>query len=196
MQHIKIDYKSFFKKGVPSLNEDFETCLICGSMGSGKSYYAIYKSEKELQRKKDVYTNIKSYKSDIHNIIKINNWGDIAQMGENDYNSLWIIDECSKRFPKDSKVDKDFYEFLQHSRKQNRHVYLIFQEYLQVPQWLRGVCNKVYTTHKLGFICKTNLGIPILDKDSLEWGLDTLGFTIYKRNKDIASKYDTREVTL
>jgi hypothetical protein len=194
MLAIKIDYKSIFKKGVKPIKEDYENCLICGKMGSGKSYYAIYKSEKELLRKKVVYTNIKSYTSSNHEIKKIDEWGEIPKMGKNDYNSIWILDECSKRFPKDAKVDKDFYEFLQHSRKQNRSVYMIFQEYIMVPQWLRGVCDRVYTTSKLGFLCKTSLGIPILDKDTYEWSLEELGFTIYKRNKDIARLYDTREI--
>lgn len=193
MKSIKIDYKSIFKKGVKSIKEDYEDVLICGRMGSGKSYYAIYKCEKELKRKPNVYTNIKSYRSKCHNINYLD-WGEITKVGKTDYNSVWILDECSKRFPKDCKVDKDFYEFLQHSRKQNRSVYMIFQEYIMVPQWIRGVCDRVYTTNKIGFLCKTDLGVPYLDKETYEWALDNLGFTIYKRNKDIASLYDTREI--
>lgn len=194
MQIIKIDYKSIFKKGLKPIKEDYEDCLICGRMGSGKTYYAIYKTEKELKRKKKVYTNIRTYTSSVHEVIKIDDWGQIPIMGKDDFDSVWILDECSKRFPKDSKVDKDFYEFLQHSRKQNRSVYMIFQEYIMVPQWLRGVCDRVYTTSKIGFLCKTDLGIPYLDKDSYEWNLDNIGFTIYKRNKEIAKLYDTREI--
>lgn len=193
MLNMKIDFQSILKKGVKPIKEDYETSLICGKMGSGKSYYAIYKSEKQLKRKKTIYTNIKSYNSSNHEIIKID-WGEITKRGQTDFNSIWILDECSKRFPKDSRVDKDFYEFLQHSRKQNRSVYLIFQEYIMVPQWIRGVCDRVYTTSKLGFLCKTDLGIPVLDKDTYEWSLDNLGFIIYKRNKDISSLYDTREI--
>lgn len=193
MQSIKIDYKSIIKKGIKPIKEDYEDVLICGKMGSGKTYYAIYKCENELKRKTNVYTNIKTYKSKNHNINYLD-WEEIPKVGKTDYNSIWILDECSKRFPKDCRIDKDFYEFLQHSRKQNRSVYMIFQEYLMVPQWLRGVCDRVYTTSKLGFLCKTNLGIPVLDKDTYEWSLDNLGFTIYKRNKDIASLYDTREI--
>ena len=194
MQIIKVDYKSIFKKGLKSIKEDYEDCLICGRMGSGKTYYAIYKCEKELKRKKKVYTNIRTYTSSVHEVIKIDDWGQIPIMGKEDFDSVWILDECSKRFPKDCKVDKDFYEFLQHSRKQNRSVYMIFQEYIMVPQWLRGVCDRVYTTSKLGFLCKTDLGIPYLDKDTYEWALDNIGLTIYKRNKDIAKLYDTREI--
>ena len=57
----------------------------------------------------------------------------------------------SKKYTKDSHIDKAFYSWLQQSRKHNRQVYLITQEYLQVPQWLRGVANLVYTTKKISY---------------------------------------------
>ena len=70
---------------------------------------------------------------------------------DTDNNVVYIIDELSKKFPKNAPLDREFYSWLQQSRKKSRYVYLITQEYLNVPQWLRGVANLVYITHKVRF---------------------------------------------
>lgn len=73
---------------------------------------------------------------------------------------------------------------------------MIFQEYLNVPIWLRGVANRVYVTAKIPFLPLhiTSYGIPILDLETKEWGLQELSILIYKRNQRIASSYDTFEI--
>lgn len=192
MYKLKVDYKSIFKKGVPKLDEDYLDALICGYQGSGKSYFAIYNVEKYLTRKKVVYTNIKSYKSKVHEVKYLTSIENVYQI-EGDYNSIYILDECGKTFPKDCRIDKQFYGWLQQSRKHNRHVYMIFQEYIMVPNWIRGVCNKIYTTSTGLGLCKTNVGYPVLDKETFEWGIENLGTYYYKRNKSITDLYDTRE---
>ena len=37
----KIEFKSFFKKGLPRIDDRFGVYFICGRQGSGKSYYAV-----------------------------------------------------------------------------------------------------------------------------------------------------------
>lgn len=109
-------------------------------------------------------------------------------------NVVYIVDELSKRFTKNSPQDLLFYSWLQQSRKHHRFVYLITQEYIQVPNWLRGVANQVYTTKKLfKDICRTSLGYPILDKETFEWSIDEYAFIIYKRSKKITDLYNTYE---
>ena len=189
--NTKIDTKSFFRKGVKPLNEEFGVFLVCGYMGSGKTYQTIYEVENNFTSRK-VKTNILSYHSNKH---EIEGCGIIREMVQ-DYSShkIFIIDEMNKIFPKDSKIDKDFYNWLQHSRKCSRYVFMIYQEYINVPTWLRGVANRVYTTRKYPFgILKTDLGIPYLD-DQKEWQVDTISSKIYKRNKCITDLYDTLEV--
>ena len=61
MMKIKIDFKSFIKKGVKPLNDNFGIFLITGYQGSGKTWYSIYLMEKEKNKK--IYTNIRSYRS-------------------------------------------------------------------------------------------------------------------------------------
>ena len=194
MLKIKIDFKSFFKKGIKNIPDDFTVALINGCQGSGKSFYAIYQAEVIYKKPIRIYTNIKSYKSKKNDVIYFTH---IEELYNNhDTYCMFIIDELSKKFTKDSKIDKPFYSWLQQSRKHHRYVYMITQEYLQVPNWLRGVANLSYTTKKIPLtpLMITTLGIPELDKDSCEWGLNELAIRIYKRNKYISNMYDTYEL--
>ena len=191
MLKIKIDYKTFIQRGTQKINDNFGIFLITGYQGSGKTWYSIYLMEKEKNKK--IYTNIKSYHSprnDVHYFEKIE---DIVSNVEDD--CIFLIDEVSKRYTKDSKQDLKFYSWLQQSRKHKRYVYLITQEYIQVPMWLRGIANRVYTTSKVPLlpIFKTSLGVPVLTTDTYEWGIDTYAIVFYKRTKAISNLYDTFE---
>lgn len=191
MLKIKVDFDSIRRKGLKKNKEDFQVVLICGYMGSGKNYYAFYEADK-IKRK--VLTNVKSYHHEDFEVDYFTRLSDIYNNYEKDL--LVIVDECSKKFPKDSKLDKDFYAWLQHSRKCNRYVFLIFQEYLNVPTWLRGVANRVYATRKIPLLRLnlTTFGIPVLDSETKEWLLQELSILIYKRNKKIGDSYDTYEI--
>ena len=190
MIKIKIDWKSFVSRGTPNLNDNFGIYLITGYQGSGKTWYSIYLMEKEKNAK--IYTNIKSYispRNDVHYFDRIE---EITENVED--NCIFLIDEVSKRYTKESKQDLKFYSWLQQSRKHKRYVYLITQEYIQVPMWLRGIANKVYTTSKVPLIpiFKTSLGVPVLN-ENYEWDIDVFAIIFYKRTKAISNLYDTFE---
>lgn len=192
MLKVKIDFKSIIKKGIKSKNDDFLIALVNGKQGSGKTYYVVYAIEEIYKKPLTVFTNIKSYCS-LKN--KVNYFSRIEDLYNlNTSSSFVIIDECSRRWNKNSPIDTKFYAWLQQCRKNHRYVYLIFQEYMQVPNWLRGVASLSYTTKKLPFLplMVTTLGIPTLTED-YEWGLTELALRIYKRNKYISKKYDTYE---
>lgn len=190
MIKIKIDFKSMLQRGIKTINDDFGIYLITGYQGSGKTWYSIYLMEKEKNKK--IYTNIKSYispRNDVHYFDRIE---EITENVEN--NCIFLIDEVSKRYTKETKQDLKFYSWLQQSRKHKRYVYLITQEYIQVPMWLRGIANKVYTTSKVPLmpIFKTSLGVPVLN-DNYEWDIDVFAIIFYKRTKAISNLYDTFE---
>ena len=189
---IKVDFKSFVKKGVKSVDDDFFIRLITGYQGSGKTFLAI-KCAHELEKKdRTIRTNIKTY---IDNSKKIEYFDTINDIiNDTDDNITYIIDELSKKYTKDSKQDLAFYSWLQQSRKHQRHVYLITQEYIQVPTWLRGIATMVYITDKVPFlpIYRTTLGLPTLTED-YEWSINELLVWYYKRTKDISNLYDTFE---
>lgn len=191
MLNYKVDWTSLVKKGVKSVDDDFGIYLITGYQGSGKTYYAVYTMERTF-RNRIIYTNIKSYKSDT-NIVRYFN--KIEEVEENQEDGvIFLIDELSKKYNKNSPLDKPFYSWLQQSRKHQRYVYMITQEYINVPTWLRGVANLVYTTKKIKFmpLFKTTLGIPVLD-ENCEWTTQDIATIVYKRNLSIAKKYDTFE---
>lgn len=193
MLKIKIDFKSLFQKGIKSIKDDFFIRLINGYQGSGKTFLAIKLVEdSSTEKNRIIKTNIHSYKSSSHDIIYFDTIDDI--INDTDDHITYIIDEVSKRFPKESKQHQGFYSFLQQSRKHSRHVYLITQEYIQVPTWLRGVANTIYTTSKVPFLplYKTMLGSPFLT-DSLEWSIEPYLYYFYKRTKKIANCYNTLE---
>lgn len=190
MIKIKIDFRSLLQRGIKTINDDFGIYLITGYQGSGKTWYSIYLMEKE--KNKTIYTNIKSYTSPRNDVHYFDRIEDITENVED--NCIFLIDEVSKRYTKETKQDLKFYSWLQQSRKHKRYVYLITQEYIQVPMWLRGIANKVYTTSKVPLlpIFKTSLGVPVLN-DNYEWDIDVFAIIFYKRTKYISNLYDTFE---
>ena len=194
MLKIKIDFKSFIEaRGIVSSSENFMVALINGYQGSGKTYFAVYHILTNFKGCK-IYTNIHSFHSSNNEVFYFTRIDELYN--NHDTNCVFVIDECSKKWAKDSKIDRDFYSWLQQSRKHGRYVFLIFQEYIQVPNWLRGVANLSYVTKKIPLtpILVTTLGRPVLDNDTCEWGLEELAIRIYKRNKKIALHYDTYEL--
>lgn len=188
---LHIDFKSFFKKGIPNTDDDFSIQLITGYQGSGKTYFSIYEMER-LFKNKTIFTNIHSYKSKRNRVVYFDT---ISQLYIHDFdNCVYLIDELSKKYTKNSSQDLQFYSWLQQSRKHRRHVYLITQEYIQVPTWLRGIANTVFITEKVKFlpIFKTTLGVPYLNED-LEWSIQPTSSIYYKRTKEISSLYNTFE---
>lgn len=187
----KIDFKSIFQKGITPIKEDFGIFLICGYQGSGKGYYATYNLIRNHQNK-HCKTNVKTLKTETNEIEYFTRIEDIYHDTECNY--VYIIDELSKKYPKNAPLDRDFYSWLQQSRKKSRYVYLITQEYLNVPQWLRGVANMVYVTSKVRFLPLfiTYLGKPVLD-DNMEWTIEIKDAIVYKRTSNVANCYDTLE---
>lgn len=185
-----IDFKSFFHRKPLPLNDEFGNFMVCGYMGSGKTYFAIYFLEKYV-KDKVIYTNIKSYKNIKKDIRYFESPRDIVNNREK--NAVFVIDECSQFWSKDSKIDKEFYQWSQYARKDKRITILIYQEYYNVPPWLRGIYINVYTTNKMMFLpfFKTSRGYAVLDENTFEWTIEPQQTYIYKRNKAITDTYDT-----
>lgn len=192
MLKIKIDFISFFQKSSPTIKDDFAIYLVNGYQGSGKTWFAVYDLYKRFKNRK-IKTNIRSLKIPNFNIEYFSRLEEIYNDTEDGV--VYVIDELSKKYNKNSPLDKNFYSWLQQSRKHSRYVYMITQEYINVPNWLRGVANQIFSTSKVPLfnIFCTTLGIPELDKDSFEWTSTPLLKTFYKRTKKISSMYDTLE---
>ena len=185
-----IRFNTLFRKGVKPFKDNFFVGLITGYQGSGKNVLAnmlVDEVPKEV-----IYTNVHSLVLPFKKIVYFTKLEEVYSF--DDHNSIFLIDELGKKFPKESKQDPRFYGWLQQSRKHQRHVYMIHQEYVQVPTWLRGVANKVYTTKKLlGCIFCSSLGVPVLNAETKEWETENYLYIIYKRTKKYTNCYDTFE---
>lgn len=191
-KHLQIDIKSIFKRGIKKKEEPFGVFLVTGYMGSGKTYWCV-KFANDYKKSYKIKTNIQSLLIPDSKIEKFTNLSEIYNDTE-EY-VLYIIDELGKKYTKEAKADKDFYNFLQMSRKTKRIVLIIHQEYYQVPFWLRGVAEEVFTTTRLWVLplFVTYRGYAVLDEETKEWKVDYNYRYIYKRNKEIANYYNTFE---
>lgn len=192
LHKYNIDLKSLFKRGIKAKYEPFGVFLVTGYMGSGKSYFCV-KYAFELDSKYKVKTNIHSLKLPNKEVTYFESLNEIYNDTE-DF-TLYVIDELGKKYTKEAKADKDFYNFLQMSRKTKRIVLIIHQEYMQVPMWLRGVASEVFTTRKVRFLPLfiTYRGFPVLNNETYEWEVEYNYLYLYKRVKYIANLYNTFE---
>lgn len=191
---------TFFKKGVKTNNEFYQNLLICGFMGSGKTYFAIMYTLDLLKQHKfnSIKTNIHSLKINGELIEYFDNLEEVYNDFED--NCLYIIDELGKRYTRESKQDNNFYGWLQQSRKCHRFVICIHQSFKRIPPWLREPMNFVYVTSRIPFskFFKTNVidaQEMVLDENK-EWTGPVRKSIIYKRNKSICDMYDTNERVL
>ena len=105
-----IDTKSFFRKGVKKVEEPFGVFIITGRMGTGKSYFAVKWAYENFTSYK-IKTNIKSLNIKNREIEYFSSLNEIYNDSES--NVIYIIDELGKKYTKDARADKDFYNFLQ-----------------------------------------------------------------------------------
>lgn len=198
MQILKYDFKidTFFKRGVKTFNDNWGCYCVTGFQGSGKTYYSVYLLLQLDNLNYTIHTNIKSLK--IPNK-KIEYFEKIDEIVNNvDENTIFVIDEISKKYSKNSLPDKPFYSWLQQSRKRHRIVILITQEWKEVPMWLRRPMRFMYNTKKIPFLplFKTSVGDALnttFNSDTMEWECPVIKYVIYKRTKKICSLYDTLE---
>lgn len=193
---LKIDFQSFVKKGVPLVEDKWGCYFVTGFQGSGKTYFALYYLKRINKTNYKIKTNIKSLKIPNREIKYFTKISEILEDVEE--NVIYIIDEISKKYAKNSSPDKPFYSWLQQSRKRGRIVILITQEWKEVPMWLRRPARFMFTTKKLPLlpIFYTTCGDALnqtLNELTLEWECPVLFIYIYKRNKSIANLYDTFE---
>lgn len=197
MKILKYDVRleTFFRRGVPNVEDNWGVYTITGFQGSGKTYLATF-LVKNMLNDYDVITNIKSLKLPKKEVKYFTKIEEITSNTET--NKLFIIDEISKRYTKNSPQDTSFYSWLQQSRKRGRIVILITQEWKEVPMWLRRPVRFMYTTKRLGFlpIFVTSIGDGLNTKfntETNEWECPVISYLVYKRNKNIAQLYDTFE---
>lgn len=199
LKDYKFDVKSFFRKGLPPIDDRFAVWVFHGRQGTGKNYVSIYEL---LKQSNDVVlkvkTNIKSLRVPGYKIEYFDKVQEIYRDTE-EY-VIYVIDEVSRKYDKNSRTDMQFYAWLNQSRKRHRIVMLITQEWKELPMWLRRPVKFTFLTKPFGpkflhLFC-TYIGDAenmYLDKDTLEWECPVISKFVYKRNLYIANMYDTFE---
>lgn len=195
-----IRFNTFFKRGLPKIDDRFGIYFVTGRQGSGKNYYAtmlLLQQDKRLCNK--VYTNVHSLKIPGYNINYFDKLSDLY------YNTeefcIFLIDEISRKYDKNSKTDTQFYAWLNQSRKRKRIVILITQEWRELPMWIRRPAKYMITTKKTRLLNVFGIYTSIIgdaenltfNKDEGEYECPPIMKIVYKRNKAIANLYDTFE---
>lgn len=203
MRIFKTDFRidTFFRRRAITKEDTFGIYLITGKQGSNKSWFATYlASLQDKKMVKYIKTNIKSMNIPDFEHQYFTKISEIVQ--DTEENVVYIIDEISRKYKKNSPCDDQFYAWLNQSRKRKRIVILITQEYLELPMWIRRPCRYMYTsqtilllTPLLGWYrCVVGDGYNLVfDKDEGIYTCPTIQKIIYKRNKKIGSYYDTFE---
>lgn len=197
-----IKFNTFFKKGLPKIDDRFGVYFITGRQGSGKTYYAVSLALQQFGYKTDmvkIITNIHSLNIPKSNIQYFTNINEIYT--NTDEHVVFIIDEVSRRYDKSSRTDTQFYAFLNQCRKMRRVCILITQEWRELPMWLRRPAKFMITTKPVLLLNRFGLFVSIVgdaenlifDKDEGEYICPTLKYIVYKRNQYIANMYDTFE---
>lgn len=204
MKIFKYDIRlnTFFKKGLPKLDDKFGVYFVTGRQGSGKTYYAIYLGLQQVNFDPSlakIKTNIHSLKIPGANIEYFNTVDEIYF--DTEEHCIFIIDEVARKYKKDSKTDTQFYAFLNQCRKMCRICILITQEWRELPMWLRRPAKFMITTKKTTLLNRFGIYTSmvgdaenmVFDKDEGEYICPPIKYIIYKRNREIANMYDTFE---
>lgn len=195
----RFEFKTLFKKGLPKIDDRFGVYFVTGRQGSGKNYYA---TKLLLAQDKDtcasVYTNIHTLHIPNYNIKYFDKIEELYTNTE-EY-CIFLIDEISRKYDKNSRTDTQFYAWLNQSRKRKRIVILITQEWRELPMWIRRPAKYMISTSSCFLsrfgIYKTTIGDAenmVFNKDEGEYECPPIKFIFYKRNTYIASLYDTFE---
>lgn len=127
-----LDWTTFLLKKTPRIDDHFGVYCISGFQGSGKTYYAVSLAKDIDLKNLEIITNIHSLK------LPHKNFNRIDEITSNfEQHKLYIIDEISSKYTKESRTDQKFYRWLQQTRKRKCIVIMITQEWKEIPTWLR-----------------------------------------------------------
>lgn len=202
MQIFKYDIRlnTVFKKGLPRIDDRFGVYFITGRQGSGKTYYSIMLLQQQNPKKiNKVYTNLKTLKIPGMNIEYFENIKDLYFNTEE--HCIFLIDEISRKYDRNSRTDTQFYAWLNQSRKMKRIVILITQEWRELPMWIRRPAKYMISTKKtlllnrFGFFTSVvgDAENMVFNKEEGEYECPPIKYIIYRRNKKVADLYDTFE---
>lgn len=200
MGKIKILWNSIFKKGLKRIDDKFGVYFVTGRQGSGKSYFAVQLLLLNCNKNRDtIKTNVKSLNIPGYKIEYFEKIDEIYQDTQENY--VYLIDEISRKWDRNSRTDTQFYAWLNQCRKRKRVCILITQEWRELPMWIRRPAKFNLTTKKCPLLYLFDFYITtigdaenmVFNKDEGEYECPPIRYFVYRRNKEIATYYDTFE---
>lgn len=196
----KFEYKTILKKGLPPIDDRHGVYFVTGRQGSGKNFYSIKLLLQQNPKKVNyIKTNVHSLHIPGYEIKYFTKITEIYQ--DIDENCIYLIDEVSRKWDRNSRTDTQFYAWLNQARKRKRIVILITQEWRELPMWIRRPAKYMLSTKPFGILGRfgiycTTIGDAenmVYDKDEGEYNCPPILHRVYKRTKDITNYYDTFE---
>lgn len=202
MKILKYDIRlnTLYKKGLKRIDDRHGVYFVTGRQGSGKTYYAVMLLlQQNKQKVNKVYTNVQSLNIEGYNIVYFDKINQLYENTEED--CIFLIDEISRKYDRNSKTDTQFYAWLNQSRKRKRIVILITQEWRELPMWIRRPAKFMITTKPTRLLNYFGVFTSVVgdaenmvfDKDEGEYICPPIKYIIYKRNEEISKLYDTFE---
>lgn len=193
-RHVRIKFKTFFRKGFAPKRGKFGIYCYCGKQGSGKTYSVVefLKEQKNIP----IYSNVHLFG------IKYTYFNGFDQLLELRYehDCIIVFDEIFTALTKSSRISTQVLEFLSQMRKRQIIFITTAQEWLEINITLRRYCR-----YQIDCNMKNILGLGILtkhfyDAERMKWSNEDndyiaplLETTISKCNVRIAKSYDTFE---
>lgn len=193
-RHVRIKFKTFFKKGFKPDRGIFGVYCYCGKQGSGKTYSVV----EFLRNNKDkvIYSNVHLkgidyfYFNGFDNLLKL----------RDEHDCIIVYDEIFTALTKTSKMNTDVLDFLSQMRKRRIIFLTTAQEWLEINITLRRYCRFQIDCKMIPFM---NIGILLkfmYDAEHMKWSQEENEYvapimttTISKTNLCVANSYDTFE---
>lgn len=203
---IRVDAKTFFKKGFRKVDNAFGLFCYTGKQGKGKTYSAIkFLIEQKLENNYTIITNVKSFDV-FEDTLYMDNIMDIIeyceQFKENDKNVIIFFDEIFTILEKQTKINKKILSFISQLRKRKIIFVTTAQEWSEINITFRRyvrfqvACNMlslpflhtalIYNIHNDGDTIKWN-------NDTQDWEAERMFAKFGKGMKSVIESYDTYE---
>jgi hypothetical protein len=202
---VRINIKSFFKKGFLSKNNEYGLYCFVGKQGKGKTYSAIKFLEEQIQDRV-ILTNVYSYYYNVKDekeIFYLENISDLIKkaifLQKNNKKVIVFYDEIFTILEKKQAINKDILSFISQLRKREIIFITTAQEWLEINITFRRYCRYNINCNNINIIATiffNQIGDAenmVFNKDLMDWESPIIQTNIFKSNLKISKLYDTLE---
>lgn len=202
--HIRLDLKSFLKKGFRAKRSLYGTYAFCGVQGSSKSLQIVKYCNKN---KNDIFvfsniimTGLPHYES-FTKFSEIYSFLERVDNGEfDDLQIVIVFDEIFTEMTKNSKLNNDIMAFLAQLRKRKIIFLTTCQSWAELPLSFRRLCRFEIDCSIFTLFRSYMIGV-YRDAEHMKWDETEMDFVapivwtkIAKCNLCVANSYDTRQL--